>query len=428
MTETKSQQLFEEARKRIPGGVNSSVRACRSVGVDPLFIERGQGAYVWDADGNQYIDYVCSWGPLIHGHVQEAAVKAVTETMANGSSFGAPTVLETRLAELICECMPNLEMVRMLNSGTEATMTAIRLARGITGRPRIVKFDGCYHGHADSLLVAAGSGVATLGIPGSPGVPEDIARLTLSLPYNQLDTVQQAFDQYPGEIAAVIVEPIAGNMGVVPPQKGFLEGLRKLTEANGALLIFDEVITGFRVALGGAQSLYGIEPDLTCLGKIIGGGLPVGAFGGKRTLMSHMAPEGNVYQAGTLSGNPLAMAAGIAAVQALKEDPDIYTRIDAMMARLAEGLVQRAQKHGHQVTGNRIGAMGTLFFTPGPVTDYASAAKSDTEKYARYYQGMRQRGIYLAPSQFEAAMMSAAHSDADIDRTLEAADETFKTL
>jgi glutamate-1-semialdehyde 2,1-aminomutase len=321
-----------------------------------------------------------------------------------------------------------MDMVRMVNSGTEATMSAIRLARGVTGRPRIIKFDGCYHGHADSLLVAAGSGVATLGIPGSPGVPEAVANLTLSLPFNDLEPVREAFKRYPGEVAAIIVEPVAGNMGVVPPEEGFLPGLSELAKENGSLLIFDEVITGFRLGLGGAQARYGIDPDLTCLGKIIGGGLPVGAFGGKQEIMCRLAPEGNVYQAGTLSGNPLAMAAGLATIEALRNDPGLYRRLEETAAALADGLVERAGAGGLEVTGNRAGAMCTLFFTAGPVVDYASAATSDTQKYAQYYRGMRERGIYLAPSQFEATMISAAHTTEDVDRTLAAADEVFRGM
>jgi len=423
-----SQKLFQEARAVIPGGVNSPVRACRSVGTDPIFIVRGRGAQVWDADGRSYIDFIGSWGPLILGHAHKAVSSAVAETMARGTSFGAPTALEIKLARLLVECLPSLEMVRMVNSGTEAAMSAVRLARGVTGRPRVIKFDGCYHGHADSLLVAAGSGVATYGIPGSPGVPDEVARLTLSLPYNNLDPVKKAFAKYPGQIAAIIVEPVAGNMGVVPPQDDFLPGLASLTKENGALLIFDEVITGFRLGLGGAQALYNIDPDLTCLGKIIGGGLPVGAFGGKREIMSRLAPEGDVYQAGTLSGNPLAMAAGSAAIEAIKADPAMYDRLEETSSALSGGLLELAQKHDHKVCGNRAGSMSTLFFTPGPVTDYASAAKSDTQKYARFFCGMRDRGVYLAPSQFEATLVSAAHTPPDIEETLAAADEVFKTL
>lgn len=428
MSEEKSQKLFVQAQTLIPGGVNSPVRACRSVGADPLFIARGQGARIWDVDGREYLDYVCSWGPLILGHAPESVTQAVTRALASGSSFGAPTALEVRLAELLVECVPSLEMVRLVNSGTEATMSAIRLARGITGRPRIIKFDGCYHGHADSLLVAAGSGLATLGIPGSPGVPEEIAKLTLSLPFNDLKTVKEAFAKLGQEIAAVIVEPVVGNMGVVPPKDDFLPGLADLCRENGALFIMDEVITGFRLGLGGAQAYYGLDPDLTCLGKIIGGGLPVGAYGGKKKYMTRMAPEGNVYQAGTLSGNPLAMAAGIATIEALQADPGLYPRIEAMSTALAQGLLERAKHHGHQVCGNQVGSISTLFFTSGPVVDWTSAAKSDTKKYAAFYRGMRQRGVYLAPSQFEATMISTAHTPADIDRTLDAAQDVFKSL
>ncbi len=428
MKEDTSKKLFKEARVYIPGGVNSPVRACRSVEADPLFIVRGRGARIWDADDNEYLDYVGSWGPLVLGHGHAAVRKAVNEALERGASFGAPTALEIRLAKALCDCIPSMDMVRMVNSGTEATMSAIRLARGVTERPRIVKFDGCYHGHADSLLVAAGSGVATLGIPGSPGVPEEVANLTLSLPFNNLESVRDAFKRYPGELAAIIVEPVAGNMGVVPPEEGFLTGLAELAKENGALLIFDEVITCFRLGLGGAQTKYGIDPDLTCLGKIIGGGLPVGAFGGKKDIMCRLAPEGNVYQAGTLSGNPLAMAAGLATVEALREAPGFYQRIEETAAALANGLVERARANGLEVTGNRAGAMCTLFFTAGPVIDYASAATSDTQKYGQYYRGMRERGIYLAPSQFEATMISAAHSAEDVDRTLAAADEVFRSM
>ena len=423
-----SQKLFKEARTFIPGGVNSPVRACNSVGADPVFIVRGLGAEILDADGNTYIDYVCSWGPLILGHAHKQVISAVTETLKRGASFGAPTALEVRLAKLICECLPSMDMVRLVNSGTEATMTAIRLARGVTARPRIIKFDGCYHGHSDSLLVAAGSGVATLGIPGSPGVPEQVAQLTLSLPYNNSGAVREAFAKYPGEIAAVIVEPVAGNMGVVPPRDGFLKELAEITRQNGALLIFDEVITGFRLGLGGAQGRYDVVPDLTCLGKIIGGGLPVGAFGGSRDIMCQLAPDGPVYQAGTLSGNPLAMAAGLATLEILKADPRIYDRLEEHSAALAEGLMEKAAAHGHQVQGNRVGSLSTLFFTSDPVTDYASALKSDTAKYAAFYRGMRERGIYLAPSQFEATMVSGAHTPIHIEDTLLAAEDVFKAL
>jgi glutamate-1-semialdehyde 2,1-aminomutase len=423
-----SAELFATAKTLIPGGVNSPVRACRSVGADPLFITRGRGSHIWDADGNEYIDYVGSWGPLVLGHAHKEVHKAVADTQANGASFGAPTVQEIRLARLLLDCLPSMDKVRMVNSGTEATMSAIRLARGVTGRSRIIKFDGCYHGHADSLLVAAGSGLATLGIPGSPGVPDAVAQLTLSLPYNNLEAGREAFARYPGEIACVIGEPVAGNMGVGPPVEGFLKGLAELARANGALLICDEVITGFRLGLGGAQALYGLDPDLTTLGKIIGGGLPVGAFGGKKQYMDQLAPEGKIYQAGTLSGTPLAMAAGAAAIQYLKDNAYLYGQMNDLAASLADGLADLARKHGLPATGNRAGSMCTLFFTPDPVVDYASAARADTRLYAGFYCGMRERGVYLAPSQFEATMVSAAHTRGDIDATLAAADQVMAGL
>lgn len=428
MKTDKSLSLFNEAKSLIPGGVNSPVRACRSVGADPLFITKGAGSHITDADGNDFIDWVGSWGPLILGHTHPEVTKAVKNALELGASFGAPTALEVDLARLLVDLVPSMEMVRLVNSGTEATMTAVRLARGVTGRSRIIKFDGCYHGHVDSLLVAAGSGVATLGIPGSPGIPEEMAGLTISVPYNREESVREAFDKYPDQIAAVILEPVAGNMGVVPPKSGFLEAIAEICKQNGALLIFDEVITGFRLGLGGAQEKYGITPDLTCLGKIIGGGLPVGAFGGKKEIMCRLAPEGDVYQAGTLAGNPLAMAAGVAMLSVLKSDPGIYDRLEKTSAALADGLLDRAKKAGLDVCGNRVGAMSTLFFTSGPVTDYASALKSDTDKYARFFRGMRAEGVYLAPSQFEATMISAAHSDDDVRRTVEAAERVFKSL
>ena len=428
MKTEKSLSLFAEAKSLIPGGVNSPVRACRSVGTDPLFITKGAGSHITDADGNDFIDWVGSWGPLILGHSHPVVTEAVKKALESGASFGAPTALETDLARLLVELVPSLEMVRLVNSGTEATMTAVRLARGVTSRPKIIKFDGCYHGHVDSLLVAAGSGVATLGIPGSPGIPDEMAGLTISLPYNNEETVKEAFDKYPDQIAAVILEPVAGNMGVVPPKEGFLQALSEICKQNGALLIFDEVITGFRLGLGGAQEKFGITPDLTCLGKIIGGGLPVGAFGGKREIMCRLAPEGDVYQAGTLAGNPLAMAAGVAMLSTLKSDPGIYDRLEKTSAALSQGLADRAKNAGLNVWGNRVGAMSTLFFTGGPVTDYASAAKSDTEKYGRFFQGMRAEGVYLAPSQFEATMISAAHSDEDVKHTLNAAERVLKSI
>ncbi len=427
MAGIKSKAYFSEAVKVIPGGVNSPVRACKSVGADPIFFERGEGAYLLDADGNLYIDYVASWGPLILGHAHPEVVAAVKAAAEGGTSFGAPTWAEVELAQLICECVPSIEKVRLVNSGTEATMSAVRLARGFTGRKKIVKFDGCYHGHADSFLVKAGSGVATLGIPGSPGVPEEIVANTVSLPYNDLAAVRDCFAKMGKEIAAVIVEPIAGNMGVVPPEPGFLEGLREITREHGALLIFDEVITGFRVSLGGAQALYGIEPDLTCLGKIIGGGLPVGAYGGKAEIMDHIAPEGPVYQAGTLSGNPLAVAAGLSTLRVLTR-PGTYEKLEELSAWLFEGLSEAACEAGLEVTGNRVGSRMTLFFRGGKVTNFAEAAASDTARYGAFWRAMVERGIYLAPSQFEAAFVSLAHTEEEVELTLEAAREAFKEI
>ncbi|RUM88764.1 MAG: glutamate-1-semialdehyde-2,1-aminomutase [Thermodesulfatator sp.] len=427
MAGTKSKIYFAEALKVIPGGVNSPVRACKSVGADPLFFERGEGPFLYDVDGRRYIDYVASWGPLILGHAHREVVAAVKAAAEGGTSFGAPTWGEVELARLIGECVPSVEKVRLVNSGTEATMSAIRLARGYTGRKKIVKFDGCYHGHADSFLVKAGSGVATLGIPGSPGVPEEIVAHTVSLPYNDLSAVRECFESLGKEIAAVIVEPVAGNMGVVPPEPGFLEGLREITRKHGALLIFDEVITGFRVGLGGAQALYGVEPDLTCLGKIIGGGLPVGAYGGKAEIMEYVAPEGPVYQAGTLSGNPLAVAAGLTTLRILTR-PGTYERLEELSARLFEGLSEAARKAGLKVTGNRVGSMMTLFFREGRVTNFAEAAASDTARYGAFWRAMTARGIYFAPSQFEATFVSLAHTEREIDETLAAAEEAFREL
>lgn len=423
-----SVKLFNQAQEVIPGGVNSPVRACRSVGTDPLFIVKGEGARVWDADGHSYIDYVGSWGPLILGHAPKAVIKALTETASQGTSFGAPTEIEVKLARLLIECLPSLEMVRLVNSGTEATMTAIRLARGVTQRPYIIKFDGCYHGHADSVLVAAGSGVATLGIPGSPGVPEELARLTISLPYNDLNPVKETFEAFKDQIAAVIVEPVAGNMGLVLPKEEFLPGLAELTRQNGALFILDEVITGFRLGLSGAQGLYNLDPDLTCLGKIIGGGLPVGAIGGKKRVMANLAPTGDVYQAGTLSGNPLAVSAGLATIETLKADPSIYDRIGKLSGQLASGLLDAAQNAGLEVCGHQIGSMSCLFFNPGPVYDYTSAAKSDQDLFAKFYRNCRESGVYLAPSPFETTFVSAAHTEADIEQTLSIAKAVFEDL
>jgi len=422
-----SKQLFDQATKMIPGGVNSPVRACRSVGTDPLFIDRADGAYIYDADGNRFIDYIGSWGPMILGHRHSAVLSAVENVLARGTSFGAPTDLEIELARLVCAAVESIEVIRMVNSGTEATMSAIRLARGVTGRDLIVKFDGCYHGHADTLLVDAGSGVATLGIPGSPGVPESVAACTLSLPFNDIDAVKAVFTERGPEIAGVIVEPVAGNMGLVRPIEGFLAALRELTVASGSLLIFDEVMTGFRVAFGGAQSLYGITPDLTCLAKVIGGGLPVGAYGGKREYMEQIAPQGPVYQAGTLSGNPLAMAAGIATLNELKA-PGFYAALDQSAAHLADGLQRVAAGAGVPVQIDREGSMLGMYFTDRPVRNFKDAKTSDLEQFTAYYKGMLTRGIYLAPSQFEAAFVSAAHTGADIDATLSAAAEVFQTI
>jgi glutamate-1-semialdehyde 2,1-aminomutase len=423
----KSSALFKRAIQSIPGGVNSPVRAGKAVGVDPLFIEKAVGCQLWDADGNSYIDYVCSWGPMILGHGHPTITKAIEERLYKGTSYGAPTELEVEMAETIIEMVPSIEMVRMVNSGTEATMSAIRLARGFTGRDKIIKFDGCYHGHADCLLVSAGSGIATLGIPGSPGIPKDIVLHTISLPYNNLDSFNSAFEKYEKDIAAVIVEPVPGNMGVILPDREFLLGLRKITEKNGALLIFDEVITGFRIGPGGAQEFYGIAPDLTCLGKIIGGGLPVGAYGGRRDIMERMAPSGEIYQAGTLSGNPLAMAAGIATLNILK-DREVYHDLEEKGRALFSGIQIAARMAGQDITINRIGSMGTIFFTKGPVKDYESAKKADAGKYAKFYRAMLQKGIYLAPSAFESAFVSTAHDKDSIQKTIECAAESMKGL
>ena len=419
-----SRRLFAAAQRVIPGGVNSPVRAFRSVGGDPIFVARGEGARLWDVDGRSYIDFVGSWGPLVLGHAPSGVVEAVAAAAARGTSYGAPTAGEVELAEVVTSAYPSMEMVRLVSSGTEAAMSALRVARGATGRDVLVKFEGGYHGHADSLLVKAGSGGATFGVPDSAGVPGALAGLTLTVAFNNLDAVRDLFRRRGGEIAAVIVEPVAGNMGVVPPQPGFLEGLREETTRHGALLIFDEVITGFRVAFGGAQARYGVRPDLTCLGKIIGGGLPVGAYGGARRIMEHVSPLGSVYQAGTLSGNPLAVAAGLATVRALT-DPAVYARLETLGARLERGMRGAAEKHGVPVTVNRVGSMLTAFFTPGPVTDYASAKRSDTERYGRFFRGMLERGIYLAPSQFEAAFVSLAHTEADVDAAARAATEAL---
>jgi glutamate-1-semialdehyde 2,1-aminomutase len=422
-----SERLFKAAQEVIPGGVNSPVRAWQAVGLTPRLIVKGEGARVFDVDGNAYLDFVGSWGPLILGHAAPAVVAAVVAAAARGTSFGAPTAAEVELAQLLVAAVPGLEMVRLVNSGTEACMSVLRLARGVTGRGRVIKFDGCYHGHADSFLVAAGSGVLTQAIPGSPGVPPEIAALTLSLPYNDLEAVRRAAGRYRGEIAALMVEPVAGNMGVVPPRPGFLEGLRALCDQEGILLIFDEVITGFRVAWGGAQARYGVTPDLTCLGKIIGGGLPVGAYGGRRDLMSQMAPTGPIYQAGTLSGNPVAVAAGLVTLRALQQ-PGVYETLEEQASWLARELAGAAARRGVPVTLNRVGSMLTLFFTDSPVTNLEEAKKADLPRFRKFFQSMLAAGVYLPPSQFEALFLSLAHRPADLQATLTAAEEALAAV
>ncbi len=427
MQREKSESFFSRAQQLIPGGVNSPVRACKSVGCNPLFIERAAGSKIYDVDGNEFIDFVCSWGPMILGHNHPAVVEAVQKALANGTSFGAPTPLEVELAELVTEALPAVEKVRFVNSGTEATMSAIRLARGYTGKNVVVKFDGCYHGHADSFLVKAGSGLITLGIPGTPGVPEDIVKNTVSIPYNNIDILEKTLRDDSLDIACVIIEPVAANMGVVLPQPNFLQKLRDLTSELGILLIFDEVITGFRLSYGGAQEKFNIMPDLTCMGKIIGGGLPVGAYGGKKEIMAHIAPEGPVYQAGTLSGNPLAMAAGVATLKILKE-PGFYQDLNDKAEKFANELQQLAAKYVPQTTLNRAGSVMTTFFTGDPVTDFDSAMKADTEKYSFFYREMLNQGIYLAPSQFEGAFISAAQSKNDLTKTLEKTEWVFRKM
>jgi glutamate-1-semialdehyde 2,1-aminomutase len=419
MNHSRSEELYRRAVEIIPGGVNSPVRAFRSVGGQPVFIARGQGSHIIDVDGNEYIDYVGSWGPLLLGHRHPAILAALEQALAIGTSFGAPTEQEIELAEAILGAVPSIEMVRLVNSGTEATMSAIRVARGFTGRDLIVKFEGCYHGHVDSLLVKAGSGLATLGIADTQGVPKAFCDTTIALPFNSPEAVEEAFRAHGSRIAAIIVEPVVGNMGCVPPQPGYLKLLREIAGRSGALLILDEVMTGFRVAFGGAQQLYGVTPDLTTLGKVIGGGLPVGAYGGRKDIMSKVAPAGPVYQAGTLSGNPLAVAAGLAMLRNLKAHPEIYAQLEARAAALCADVPAG-------VTVNRVGSMFTYFFTDGPVTDWESAKRSDTARFGRFFRAMLDRGIYLAPSQFESAFLSAAHSEEDIAKTVAAAREAFE--
>lgn len=427
MNREKSESFFTRAQELIPGGVNSPVRACKSVGCNPLFITKGTGSRIIDADGNKFIDFVCSWGPMILGHNQPTVVEAVQKALADGTSFGAPTPLEVELAELVVDALPAVEKVRFVNSGTEATMSAIRLARGYTGKNVVIKFDGCYHGHADSFLVKAGSGVITLGIPGTPGVPEDIVKNTVSIPYNNEEILEKTLRDDSLDIACVIVEPVAANMGVVPPNQGFLEKLRVLTTELGIILIFDEVITGFRLSYGGAQQKFNVMPDLTCLGKIIGGGLPVGAYGGKKEIMNHIAPDGPVYQAGTLSGNPLAMAAGVATLKQLRE-PGFYKALNAKAETFAEELRQLAGKYLGPTVLNRAGSVMTTFFGVDTVTDFDSAMKADTDQFSFFYREMLEQGIYLAPSQFEGAFVSAAHSNADLATALEKTEWVFRKM
>jgi glutamate-1-semialdehyde 2,1-aminomutase len=421
----RSEELFSRAKAVIPGGVSSPARAFKAVGGSPLFVARAEGARFWDEDGRAFIDYVGSWGPMILGHAQPAVVEAVRAAAGRGTSYGAPCAAEVELAERIVKLMPAVEKVRFVCSGTEATMSALRVARGFTGRRKILKFDGCYHGHADSLLVAAGSGVATLGIPGSPGVPEGTVADTLVAPFNDVPALEGAFREHGRDLAAVIVEPVCGNMGTVAPAVGYLETLREITSRSGSLLIFDEVMTGFRLAPGGAQQLYGVRPDMTCLGKIMGGGLPAAAYGGRADIMATVAPDGPVYQAGTLSGNPLAMAAGAKVLELLAE-PHVYATLEARSARLEEGLKRAARDAGTTVSVNRVGSMITVFFCAGPVTDYTTAKQSDTKRFARFFHAMLARGVYLPPAQFEAAFVSLAHGEAEIDETVAAAAAAFR--
>ena len=427
MNNAKSLEAWGRSQHFIPGGVNSPVRNFSKVGGYPRFIQRGAGSKIYDIDGNQYIDYVASWGPLILGHANPRVIEAIKGTMVNGTSFGAPTTQETELAEIIVDAVPSIEKVRMVSSGTEATMSAIRLARGYTGRDKVIKIEGCYHGHVDSLLAEAGSGVATFGLPECEGIPTDFTRHTLVVPFNDVGAVRQVIESHPDQIACLILEPIMGNMGIIPPQDGYLSELREITSEHGIVLIFDEVITGFRVAYGGAQSLYDVIPDMTCLGKIIGGGMPVGAYGGKEEIMRHIAPEGGVYQAGTLSGNPLAMAAGIAALKALAE-PGVYEQLESRASHLAGGLQDATERHGIDAFHSRVGSMLMLFFSNAEVTNADGARTSDTERYSRYFGELLERGVYAAPSQFEAGFVSLAHSEADIDTTVRAANEALSAL
>jgi glutamate-1-semialdehyde 2,1-aminomutase len=424
---TRSEELFERAKAVIPGGVSSPVRAFKAVGGTPLFVARAEGARFWDEDGRSFVDYVGSWGPMILGHAHPAVLQAIRDAASRGTSYGAPCALEVELAERVVRHVPSVEKVRFVSSGTEATMSALRVARGFTGRRKILKFDGGYHGHADSLLVAAGSGVATLGIPGSPGVPEGTVADTLVVPYNDVPAVERVVAAHGSDLAAVIVEPVCGNMGTVAPQPGYLEALRRITRENGTVLIFDEVMTGFRLALGGAQQLYAVRPDLTCLGKIVGGGLPAAAYGGRADIMALVAPEGPVYQAGTLSGNPLAMAAGAVLLDLLAQ-PGTYDTLEARSARLEAGLRRGARDASATVTINRVGSMITVFFCAGPVTDYATAKASDTKRFGRFFHAMLERGVYLPPAQFEAAFVSLAHGEAEIDLTVAAAGEAFRAV
>ncbi|MCC5603537.1 MULTISPECIES: glutamate-1-semialdehyde 2,1-aminomutase [Nostoc] len=424
---TKSQEVFAAAQNLMPGGVSSPVRAFKSVGGQPIVFDRVKGAYIWDVDGNQYIDYVGTWGPAICGHAHPEVIAALHEALEKGTSFGAPSVLENVLAEMVIDAVPSIEMVRFVNSGTEACMGVLRLMRAFTKRDKIIKFEGCYHGHADTFLVKAGSGVATLGLPDSPGVPKAATSTTLTAPFNDLESVKALFEENRDEIAGVILEPVVGNAGFIAPDAGFLEGLRELTHEHGALLVFDEVMTGFRIAYGGAQEKFGVTPDLTTLGKVIGGGLPVGAYGGRRDIMSMVAPAGPVYQAGTLSGNPLAMTAGIKTLELLQK-PGTYEYLDRITKKLADGLLQIAKETGHGVCGGQISAMFGLFFTSGPVHNYEDAKKSDTAKFGRFHRGMLERGVYLAPSQFEAGFTSFAHTEEDIEQTLAVARDVMSSL